>query len=167
MPAVEGELVRTITSENLSKIFKPRSVISDFEDRVDTQTGFADHSNQSLAKYKIDFIVGVQLNYEESPKAKMLGNLRCYFYSKATKLPRIVIGPQWMHALTGFLIVNISISVFLFFIDRSSHPWIIFIGIGTLLAHDFTFLVSTLSNPGLPPRDISPHSESYINRVKI
>lgn len=77
------------------------------------------------------------------------------------------MGPDWTFSLVELLVINGICGYFLYTLDTILHPVLYNMGIVLLLLQDISFLTTVLINPGLPPRDVSIHSSSYINRVKI
>lgn len=77
------------------------------------------------------------------------------------------LGPDWTFSLVEFLVINGICGFFLYSMDTNINPVLFLSGVLLLLIQNTSFLLTVFLNPGIPPRDMAIHSESYINKVKI
>ncbi|CDW72131.1 dhhc zinc finger domain containing protein [Stylonychia lemnae] len=120
----------------------------------------------SLQNNPNDFLKECLEYYTENPTPRKLGYFTCFWYS-STGQPKIVIGPDWIFSLVELIVINGIAGYFVFSTDRFKHPYMFLIGLLVLAFQDLSFLILVMQNPGLPSRDPSIHSESYLNKVRI
>eukprot|EP00347_Sterkiella_histriomuscorum_P011891 403370703 len=113
-----------------------------------------------------DFIDECKENYEKDPKPYKLGNMYCFWYNSRNQ-PQLVLGPDWTFSLAELAIINGIAGLFVASINSHTNPWLFKMGMLTLMTQNFFFLLTALANPGLVNRDMSVHTESYLNKVKI
>jgi hypothetical protein len=121
----------------------------------------------NIQRKQTDFVTECKRWYDADPRPYRLGNYRCFFYNKLTNEPRLVLGPDWGFSLAEMLLINGVCGYFLYTANTDEHMILFNVGMLLLLFQNLAFLATVLGNPGLPPRDISVHSQSYLNKVKI
>lgn len=78
-----------------------------------------------------------------------------------------MIGPDWIFSLIELIAMNGIAGYFIISTDRYKHPYLFLIGLLVLFLQDLSLIILIIQNPGLPNRDPSIHSDSYINKVRI
>ncbi len=124
-------------------------------------------TDPKIQRKQVDFVAECKKWYDADPRPSRLGNYRCMFYNNLTNEPRLVLGPDWAFSLVEIILINGICGYFIYTIDREEHFILFVVGAFLLLFQNIAFLATVLKNPGLPPRDISVHSQSYLNKVKI
>jgi hypothetical protein len=93
------------------------------------------------------------------------GNVICLWYNKETHQPRIVIGPDWCFCLLKIALLDgVTLMVIIggFYQDLLT---ISLIMLTLLLLENIAYFTTVLMNPGLAPRNISGHEQSYLKGV--
>ena len=104
--------------------------------------------------------------YTHNPTPRKLGNMYCFWYDK-TNSPRIVVGPDYLYSLIAVMFFNLG-TIFVCLIPSAfTGRVLIFVGgLAAMTLQNIAFALTVGLNPGLPPRNVSIHSKSYLNRVK-
>ena len=113
-----------------------------------------------------DFFEECRQNFLLNKTPRKLGNYYCFWYNKHYQ-PRIVIGPDYLFSLIELALVNGITGYFLYSTGEKNHIWLFYFGLALLILQNLSFLVTAFMNPGIVSRDLSIHSASYLNKVKI
>ena len=149
-------------SEQLNFIIKEKNLNEKNNNNKNTNVNIS--NNSIITKTFPSLITITPINEENKIKyryiSKTFGNLKLYCFNSKNK-PRIVIGPDYLYFIFGFIFLLLYNLVIFIFIYQESQNEFLLIGIFFIFLQSFFYLMAFLVDPGVQfkiPIDINNFS---------